>query len=150
MVQLVSVGSDELGVVAVGQVATGIFAFGQIATGVIAIGQVATGVIAIGQVARGVVAIGQGALGIVAAGMLCVGVAWGVGLGVAGTSGLGGVYGLLGTVRPRRILALARREPWDATPHWPAWRVAGGMAGFLVLVAVWWFAAGQAALATLR
>lgn len=149
MLRLVSVGSAEAGVFAVGQEAKGVIAIGQLATGVIAVGQIATGVIAIGQVARGFIAIGQAAFGIVAVGMISGGVLWCAGAGVAGTSGPGAVFGLLGRVQPRRVLALARREPWDTTPHWPVRRRVAGIVLFPVLVVLWWFVAGQPALATL-
>lgn len=152
VVQVVSVGSGEPGVFAFGQQATGFIALGQEATGFIAIGQMATGVIAIGQLARGVIAVGQLAVGVVAVGMVAVGVLWCSALvGVAGTSGPGLVYGLLGRVRvrqwPRRFLALVRREPWDTTRRWPAWRRITGIVLFPGLVVLWWFLAGYPAIA---
>jgi hypothetical protein len=149
---VLAIGQQATGVIAVGQLATGFIAIGQLATGFIAIGQEATGVIAIGQVARGVIAVGQLALGIVAVGMVAGGVLWCTALvGVGGTSGLGLVYGLLGRARigqwPRRLLALARREPWDTTRHWPVWRRAVGIILLAGLAVLWWFLAGQAVLA---
>jgi hypothetical protein len=149
---MVSAGSGAPGVLAIGQQATGVIAIGQLSTGFIAIGQEATGFIAIGQLARGVIAIGQLALGLVAVGMVAGGVLWCTALvGVGGTSGFGLVYGLLGRVRvrqwPRRLLAVARREPWDTTRHWPVWRRAVGMILLAGLALLWWFLAGQAALA---
>jgi hypothetical protein len=154
VIQVVSVGSSAAGVFAVGQEASGFIAIGQVATGFIAIGQLATGFIAIGQLARGVIAVGQLAVGVVAIGMVAVGVWWcAAALGVAGTSGPGLVYGLLGRARvrqwPRRLLALARREPWDSTTRWPAWRRVMGIALLPALVALWWFAAGQYAFAAI-
>jgi hypothetical protein len=124
---------------------------GQLATGFIAIGQEATGVIAVGQLSRGVIAVGQLALGIVAVGMVAGGVLWCTAmLGVAGTSGHWLVYGLLGRPRvgqwPRRLLAVARREPWDTPPRSPLWRRAVDVVLFAGLVALWWFLAGQPAL----
>jgi hypothetical protein len=153
--QVLSVGSGEAGIFAVGQEAKGFIAIGQVATGFIAIGQIATGFIAIGQLARGVIAVGQLAVGVVAIGMVAVGVLWCSALvGVAGSAGPGFVYGLLGRVRmrhwARRVLAFARREPWDTTRHWPAWRRVLGVVLLPVLVAIWWLAAGQAAFATLH
>ncbi len=148
-----AVGQEAKGVIAVGQVATGFIAVGQVATGFIAVGQEATGVIAVGQLARGVIAVGQLALGVVAVGMAAGGVLWCAALvGVAGTTpGPGLVYGLLGPVRirkwPRRLLALVRREPWDTTRHWPVWRRVVGVALLAGLVTLWWFLAGQPALA---
>jgi hypothetical protein len=152
VIQVVSAGNGEAGVLAIGQEARGFIAIGQVATGFIAIGQMATGVIAIGQLARGVIAIGQVALGVVAVGMVAGGVLWCAALvGVGGTSGPGLVYGLLGRARvrqwPRRLLALARREPWDTTRHWPAWRYAVAFVVLPGLAALWWFLAGYPALA---
>ena len=154
MIQVVSAGSGEVAVFAVGQEARGFIAIGQVATGFIAIGQVATGVIAVGQLARGVIAVGQLALGVFAVGMVGGGVLWCTALvGVGGTSGPGLVYGLLGRARvrqwPRRLLALARREPWDTAPHRPTWRRAAGLILLSGLAALWWFLAGQSALAAL-
>lgn len=152
MIQLLAVRSGEAGVFAVGMEATGFIAVGQLATGFIAIGQEATGVIAIGQLSRGVIAVGQLALGIVAVGMVAGGVLWCTAmLGVAGTSGPGlAVFGLLGRPRvgrwPRRLLAAARREPWDTPPRSPVWRRAIGVVLFAGLGALWWFLAGQPAL----
>jgi hypothetical protein len=139
-------------VFAVGQEATGFIAIGQLATGFIAIGQEATGVIAIGQLARGVIAVGQLALGVVAIGMLAGGVLWCMAmLGVGGFAGPGFVLGLLGRPRIRqwslRMAAVARRQPWDTVPGWPAWRRALGLILLLGLTALWWLVAGQAALA---
>lgn len=153
MIRVLSFGGGEAGVFAVGMEATGFIAVGQLATGFIAVGQEATGVIAIGQLARGVVAVGQLALGIVAVGMVAGGVLWCTAmLGVAGTSGHGLlVYQLLGRPRmgqwPRRLLAVARREPWDTPPRPPVWRRALGIALLAVLIVAWWYLAGQPALA---
>jgi hypothetical protein len=149
---VVSAGSGEAGLFAVGQLSTGFIAIGQEATGIIAIGQEATGIIAIGQLARGFVAVGQLALGIVSVGMVGGGVLWCMaGLGVGAFAGPGGVYGLLGRPRarrwPRRLLAWARREPWDTPPRgWPLWHRALGVAVLAGLVVLWWSLAGQPAL----
>jgi hypothetical protein len=166
VIQVVSVGSSEAGVfavgqeakgvIAIGQVATGFIAIGQEATGFIAVGQEATGFIAVGQLARGVIAVGQLALGVVAVGMAAGGVLWCAAMvGVAGTSGPGLVYGLLGRARirqcPWRVLALVRREPWDTTRHArSAWRRVLGALLLPGLIALWWFLAGQSAVATVR
>jgi hypothetical protein len=144
VIQVVSTGSGEVAV----------FAIGQEARGFIAIGQVATGVIAVGQLARGVIAVGQLALGVFAVGMVGGGVLWCTAfVGIGGTSGPGLVYGLLGRARvgqwPRRLLALARREPWDTAPRWPTWRRADGLILLSGLAALWWFLAGQSTLAAL-
>jgi hypothetical protein len=151
VIQLLSVRSGEAGVFAVGVETVGFIAVGQLATGFIAVGQEATGVIAIGQLSRGVIAVGQLALGIVAVGMVAGGVLWCAALlGVAGTSGFGLVYGLLGRPRvrqwPQRLLAVARREPWDTPPRRPVWRRTVGVVLLAGLVALWWFLAGQPAL----
>jgi hypothetical protein len=147
---LVSVGGDLPGVFAVGQFATGVFALGQEATGVVAIGQVSTGVVAVGQLSRGFIAVGQLALGLAAAGQLAVGVVWCAGIGVSGQGGPGLVYGLLPRLSPpraRRVLAWARREPWDTDtrqrPAWPAWRLALGAGLLAGVAALWWFVVGQ-------
>jgi hypothetical protein len=150
---VVSAGSGEAGLFAVGQLSTGFIAIGQEATGVIAIGQEATGIIAIGQLARGFVAVGQVALGIVSVGMVAGGVLWcAAGLGVSAFAGPWWVvYPLLGRPRsrqwPRRLLAWARREPWDTPPRGgPLWRRALGIAVLAGLVVLWWSLAGQPAL----
>jgi hypothetical protein len=151
VVRVVAAASGQAGVFAVGQEATGFIAVGQLAYGFIAIGQEATGIITIGQLSRGVIAVGQLALGIVAVGMIAGGVlSCTAMLGVAGTSAHGLVYPLLGRPRmnqwPRRLLAVARREPWDTPPRPPLWRRAIGVVLFAGLVALWWFLAGQPAL----
>jgi hypothetical protein len=147
VLRLVSVGGDLPGVFVVGQQATGVFAIGQEATGVVAIGQLATGVVAVGQLARGFIAVGQLSLGLAAAGQVAVGVAWCAGIGVGGIAGPGLVFGLFPKPRARRILAWARREPWDDTTRRPAWRVALGTALLAGLAALWWFVSGQAVIA---
>lgn len=159
MLRMVSVGSDLPGVLAVGQRATGIFAIGQeangvvaigqLATGVVAIGQLATGVVAVGQLSRGFIAVGQLSLGLFSAGMVSGGVLWCAGVGVSGIGGPGLVFGLFPRPRARRVLAWARREPWDQARRRPAWRAALSTVLLAGLGALWWFVAGQAAIAAL-
>jgi hypothetical protein len=151
VIRVVAVASGEAGVFAVGQEATGFIAIGQLAYGFFALGQEATGIIAIGQLSRGFIAVGQLALGIVAVGMVAGGVlSCTAMLGVAGTSAHGLVYPLLGRPRMnhwRRLLAMVRREPWDTPPRQPFWPRAIGAVLLAGLVALWWFLAGQPALA---
>ncbi len=141
--RMVSVGSQMPGVLAFGQQATGILAVGQEAVGVVAIGQLATGVVAVGQLARGVITVAQMSFGLAAVGQFAVGVLWCAGFGVGGTAGPGLVFGLLGRLGARRLVAWIRREPWDSARR-PTWRLATGAAVLAALAVLWWFGAGQA------
>jgi hypothetical protein len=105
--------------VAVGVEPVGVVAIGANATGVVAIGQLATGVLAVGQLARGVVVVGQLAVGVVAFGQLALGVGW-----VGGMLAIGA-----GRSGPAMVGLVPRR--------WAPRAIVG-----VVVLAVWWLAAG--------
>jgi hypothetical protein len=131
-VQLVAVGVEPVGVIAIGANATG----------VVAVGQLATGVIAVGQLARGVVVLGQLALGIVAVGQLALGLAWAMGMaGVASTAGPGLVYGFFGRLYANRLFG-RESGPVVEKSTITATGMAVAAGGLLVIVVLWFFAAG--------
>jgi len=134
-------------IVAVGAEPVGVIAIGANATGIVAVGQLATGVVAVGQLARGGIVVGQLGIGLVAVAQLALGVGWSAGMvGLGATSGPGLIVGLFGRLYALRLGPGGRRRrggPALAPAGMSRTRLVVAVVLTLVLVALWWLAAGR-------